>query len=176
MSKPRRAGTLSGMLLSIAVVVTVLAALMVLWGRGDPDPVRVVDYAPAVTSARAAGALPAAVPAGLSPGWRATSVRYRALPDDPGKAVWHLGFVTPDDKYAAVEQSNEPAKAFIKAATVGGRADGQQQVGDQAWARYYSASSGHRSLARTEGTITTVVTGTLSYDDLAVFASRLRAA
>ena len=39
--------------------------------------------------------------------------------NDGGDVTWHLGFVTPDDRYAGVEQSDGAAKGFLDAHVAG---------------------------------------------------------
>lgn len=176
--KGRMSQTTRDMTLSLLVVIGVVA-LVYFFTASTPDPVvRVVDYVPTATAARSTGAFDVALPVGLGPQWRATSVRYTPSLDDPKFATWHLGFLNPSDQYVALEQSNLGDPGFIKESTADGKRDGTQtvpasQVGTD-WTRYYSETRGHRSLVSKSDGITTVVTGTVSYEELADFATSLR--
>lgn len=109
-------------------------------------------------------------PQGLPATWRPTSSRLTA--SDPKKPVsWHLGYATPAGEYAALEESNRPSAAFV-AATAPGSAAGVRQVAGAAWTQYAAAKD--RALVRTVGTVTLVVTGTASYDELATLAAALQ--
>ena len=103
-------------------------------------------------------------------------MRYHVAAADPKLATWHLGFYIPGDEYAAVDQSNGRSDEFIPEATDKGKVDGTQLVNGVTWTRYLSPESGHRSLAMTQNQLTTVVTGTLSYEDLGNLAGSLKTA
>ncbi|WP_254665955.1 DUF4245 domain-containing protein [Streptomyces sp. WMMB 322] len=135
----RRQGsrTVRGMVPSLAVVL--LAAFFIyLFVPHDEsqDPVKPVDYKVELDSARRAAPYPVLAPEGLPEKWRATSVRYDA--DSPDGRAWHLGFITPDTQYAAVEQSDEkrPVK-YIEDVTHGARKTAKTvRVRGEEWTRY----------------------------------------
>jgi hypothetical protein len=95
------------MLLSMAVISLPIVAV-VEWFPHDSkkpeDAVQTVDYTIPLAQARRDPDLPfqAMAPTALPPGWRATSVHADL---DPGSQLrWELGFLTPDDQYAALDQ------------------------------------------------------------------------
>ena len=113
------------------------------------------------------------MPKGLPRAWRATSVSYEASNDGKGGA-WHLGMLDPEQEYAAIEQSDAPAKEFIKKVTLGAtKAAGKQAVGSAKWDRYKGEK--YNALVRSEPGVTTVVTGTAPYGRLAELAASLEA-
>lgn len=134
------------------------------------DGVHAVDYGSAVASARRAAPYPLLSPVGLPDKWKATSVQYQANAD--GHAVWHLGFVTPDGQYAAIEQSDAPKDTVLATAVSGYQADGSSTIGGHSWDRVQGQH--YRGLTEATGTATTVVTGTASYDELGQLAAALR--
>lgn len=138
------------------------------------DPVKVVDYTPTLTAVRSSGAFKVGAPVGLSSDWRATSVRYTPVATDSTIATWHLGFVTPDDGYVGLEQSNGADAGFVKDSTTKGQAVGTQVVEGKTWNKYHSDSTGYNSLVLKDNGVTTVVVGTVSYDQLATFIGTLR--
>jgi hypothetical protein len=188
--KRRGARTVRGMVPSLAVVL--LAAFFIyLFIPHDEsaDPVKPVGYKVELDSARRAAPYPVLAPEGLSAKWRATSVRYEA--NSPGGHAWHLGFMTPDTQYAAVEQSDDPRPVrYVEDVTQGARKTAKTvRVRGEEWTRYegekYDAlvrvspageaaggtGGGGASKARAH---TTVVTGTASFEQLRTMAAALR--
>ncbi|QPP10588.1 DUF4245 domain-containing protein [Streptomyces bathyalis] len=136
----QRNRTVRGMVPSLGVVL--LAAFFIyLFVPHDEslDPVKPVDYKVELDSARRAAPYPVLAPEGLPEKWRATSVRYEA--DGPDGRAWHLGFMTPDTQYAAVEQSDEkrPSK-YIEDVTHRARKTAKTvRVRGEEWIRYEGA-------------------------------------
>jgi hypothetical protein len=151
----------------------------------DVDPVKPVSYRVELDSARRAAPYPVLAPEGLPRTWRATSVSYEADGSGSGGA-WHLGFITPDTQYAAVEQSDEerPAK-YIERVTQGAqRTAGTTRAGGHEWTRYeggkYDAlvrevtrGQAGKGEDRPAGPYTVVVTGTASFSQLGEMAAAL---
>lgn len=107
---------------------------------------------------------------GLGKDWRATSVTYDAV--DPKAVSWHLGFVDPQDEYAAVEQSNTTSAAvFVDDRTHGAVRHGSRTVDGVSWARYQGTK--YDALVREHDGVTTVVTGTAPMSRLAKLAAAL---
>lgn len=173
--KQRGKQTVRDMLISLAVIL-LAAWVMYLFipHDEDQDPVRPVSYRVELDSARRAAPYPVAAPVGLPDGWRATSVTFQG--DGSGAADWHLGFLSPEDEYAAVEQSDaeRPAK-FIRDVTQGAeKSERTQQVEGDAWVRYQGEK--YDALVRTdeEQAVTTVVTGTAGFAELGELAGALQ--
>ncbi|WP_030623105.1 DUF4245 domain-containing protein [Streptomyces sclerotialus] len=170
--------TVRDMVLSMAVIGIVVAAIYLFIPHDDSKDaektaVKTVSYRVELATARRAAPYPVAAPEGLPQGWRATSVSYQASDDGEGGA-WHLGFLNPKDQYAAVEQSDAPAREFVKKVTLNATpAGGAQDVDGARWDRYEGDT--YKALVRKESGHTTVVTGTASYDGLAELAGALRA-
>jgi hypothetical protein len=162
------------MLLSILVVLGLVGIIALFTFRPQQPQINAVDYATTVTAARTTGAFDVAVPVPVPDGWIANSVRYRPSADDPKIATWHLGFYLPEDQYAAIEQTNGTDSNFIKDATATGKPEGEQTVDGVVWKRYNSASTGNKSLVVNQDGIVTVVTGTISYEQLGDLAASLR--
>lgn len=173
--KSRLRQTVRDMVLTMLVVGGVVVFLYVMVMRPQPDPVRTVDVDAATVTAVQADAFPILVPTGVSPDWRATSARFTPGPD-AGTGQWFVGYVTGDNRYAALAQADYDLKRFVKDQTLDGVPDGTQTVGGLEWVRYNSEATGQKSLVRAQGAEATVVTGTLSYDELAAFAETLRPA
>lgn len=166
--------TVSGMLLTIGCGLgLVLIIAFFTFSPSDPR-ITQVDYMPTVLAARDTGAFKVAFPSSVPDGWTATSVRYRPSATDPTIATWHLGFYVPEDDFVGLEQTNGADPDFIRESTAKGKQEGTEEIDGVTWARYLSGETGHRSLVSKQGDLTTVVTGTLSYEQLSIFAQSLR--
>lgn len=172
--KQRGRQTARDMVLSLAVIV-LAAGVIYLFIPHDEDqnPVKTVSYQVELDTARRAAPYPVAAPEGLPKEWRATSVRYQA--DGPEGSVWHLGFLTPDDEYVALEQSDarSPGKYIQDVTQRAEKTAKTVTAGGQEWQRY--AGGKYDALVRTDrGTdSTTIVTGTASDEQLTKFAEAL---
>jgi hypothetical protein len=83
--------------------------------------------------------------------------------------------VTPSDEYAALEQSNEKASQYVPRMANSSKPVGTQQVDGVTWTKYHRKDKKANTLARTlpDG-VSLVVTGTASYQELAVLAASLK--
>jgi hypothetical protein len=165
--------TVRDMVLSMAVIGVVVAGIYFAFvPHGESgDPVRPIDYRVELDTARRAAPYGLAAPEGLPTAWRATSVTYEGA--NPDAAAWHLGFLDPENEYVAVEQSNGSSAEFIARVTQQAeKAGGGQQVGDVRWDRYEGQK--YDALVREERGVTTVVTGTAPYAQLAKMAAALK--
>ncbi|WP_245974108.1 DUF4245 domain-containing protein [Thermomonospora umbrina] len=153
----------------------VLAGLVVLIApRDGEERLPTADYAGHLFALRSDAPYRPYAPEGLPAAWRPTSSRLSGL-GEKGPVAWHLGMVTPSDEYAALEQSNErPVGEYLWRMTNSRDALGPQQVAGQTWQRYYRKDKDQRSLVRTLPDLTLVVTGTASYEELAVLAASLK--
>ncbi|MEU2155051.1 MULTISPECIES: DUF4245 domain-containing protein [unclassified Streptomyces] len=161
--------TVRGMIQSLAVVLGAAFVVYLFVPHDDSgDPVKAVDYRVELLTAQRAAPYPVVAPAGLE-GWKATSVSYKRQSDDR----WHLGFLDPDGRYVAVEQSTAPSGKYIPSVTQRARkTDRTQQVAGVAWERWEGPK--YDALVRTgEKGATTVVTGTASFERLAEMAAAL---
>lgn len=165
--------TARDMVLSLLVILLGAGFVYLLVPHDDSlDPVRPISYDVELVTARRAAPYPVVAPAGLPDTWRATSVSYKRQ-SDLG-AVWHLGFMDPDDQYAAVEQSDGEPEKFVRGVTHGAEpADRTQTVGGEEWERYEGEK--YDALVRRESGVTTVVTGTASFESLTRLAASLEA-
>lgn len=184
--KQRGKQTVRDMVLSLAVILLAAGVIYAFVPHdGGQDPVKPVSYRVELNSARRSAPYPVAAPQGLSEKWRATSVTY-----EPGSAkgsAWHLGFMTPDDQYAAVEQSDTAhPDRYVHDVTQGAhRTQRTVRAGGETWTRYegkkYDAlvrvdnSGAHGEHGKGHpGRHTTVVTGTAGAEQLRQMAGALR--
>ena len=163
--------TVTDMVWSLAVVLVLVGVVVALNIAEQPDPVvRDVDYAAAVAQARARAAYAVLGPDPVPDGWRVTSARTE--PDGTGVA-WHVGLVTRADEYAAVEQTDGDRRTFVDRFVPGSREDGTVRVAGRTWTRRDGGSTGDRALVLASGDVTTLVTGSASWGELAELARSL---
>lgn len=165
--------TVADMARSLGLVLLVVAAIVLLtqrqWGDATPE----VDVDTALSSARRAAPYDVLAPQGLGEAWEPRSVRYRTPAD--GSTTWHLGYTTPTEEYAGLEQSDGDADAFVADRSLGGERRGRVEVAGETWTRYVAGDPERRTLARTEAGVTTVVAGSAPWPELERLAASLRA-
>jgi hypothetical protein len=175
----KRRGTevVSDMVRSLGVVLVFVFAFgaFFLFGRGHPDPVHVVDYAPELRAARSVAPYHVVAPVGLPPTWRATSARHTTSGTGTQRQVtFHLGFVTPRGGYASVDETNGPAQPLVHDQL------GQHPrplstvtLGAATWQELRAAHD-ELALVRTSAGVTVVVHGAAGMGELAALATALR--
>lgn len=133
--------------------------------------IRVVDYSNEVTAARKLGGPDVRTPSGLPPRWRATSARLAPH----GSAMdLHLGFVTPAEAYAELEESTgEPQQFLQETLDKGSRALAPISIGSLRWEQRRTAR-GELALLRTSGRAIIIVTGNAAPAELRTLAGSLR--
>jgi len=167
------------MVRSLAVVLGVVGVVALITIRGSSEPVREVLYEAELIGARSAAPYEVLAPEGLDD-YRATSVRFR---EDAGVTVWHLGFLTPDEEYAGLDQVDAPSPDYLRdfvADLTEDAVEGDPVVIDgEQWQRYDDGGSSDdehvRGLLRTDGNVSTLVSGTADWVELEEFAAALDA-
>lgn len=173
-SSPRRPGSMMGMLISLAIVVVVVLVIFALNNKPANENPKAVDYGMSLEVAQTAGVIDAQVPRPVPEGWVATSANYDLISSHPTKiAQWTVGFVTPNNEFVGVRQGNGESEKFIQQMTVNGEAKGQQDVNGQKWTRYTSPETDNESLVLIGPKQTTVVTGTVGWEELGRVAGSL---
>lgn len=163
--------TIADMTRSMVVVLVVVGAILLVTWRPQPDPVRAIDPTSTLITARATAGYPVLYPQGLGPGWIPTSARWDLPADAAPDPAWHVGFVTPDEQYAAIGQSETTNPEYVPTQTLGGAPAG---AGPQGWQRYENtAAETTRSLVTVVDGVTIVVSGTASWEVLLDLADRL---
>ena len=172
---PRRrgGGSVRDLVLSLLVVLAIVGAIVLAAPRESDNPVRTIDYTSSLADARRTSPFDVVAPVGLSPQWRATSVR---TDHRDNTTHWHVGFVTPKDEYASVEQSDRAPAPFVGEMTERGQTQGVLQIAGRTWIKTYSSLRNHRAFWNTTEGVSTVVGGTASWDELEALTGALRGA
>lgn len=154
--------TVGDMVRSMAVVLAVVAALMLVTWRPDPDPVRVVDTVPITNLAVTRAGFPILVP--TIEGLRATSVRWEPTLESGDVPVWHIGYVTPEDQYLQITQSTVSDPDYLEEQTLQGEIADIVSINGSDWQTY--VADNETALVNMDDGITTVVRGTGSQADV----------
>ena len=160
------------MIRSMAVVLAVVGAILLVTWRPQPDPVREVSLEPLVTFASSQADFPVLVVEGDA---QPTSVRWEPTEASDGQMVWHVGYVTSDDQYLQLSQSVAASDLYVAEQTIDGvpLADISdlptivQQLTAEGWIPVETtAAEPRRSLVRIEDGSTTILSGTGTWSEL----------
>ncbi|MFF7252314.1 DUF4245 domain-containing protein [Streptomyces microflavus] len=133
------------------------------------DPVKAVDFTVELATVRIAAPYPVAAPEGLPEQWKPTSVSYDAA---AGKA-WHIGFLDPDGKYVAVEQSTAAVRTYVPQVSQKAKDSGATEtVAGREW-QYWKGAK-YNALVLVDKGHTTVVTGSAPKERLVEMAAALK--
>lgn len=167
--RPRGFETVGDMVRSLGVTFLFIGFLLAVTYRDHGDGVRTVPWKGVVAQLPA----PLLKPAGLPEGYRVTSARRMSA----GKPGLHIGALTPEGRYAALEESTTTDSGYLREVAGAVTPDGTERVGGQPWSRWqFTDREGRvtRVLTRQAGPVTIVVHGTASWDDLTELISVAR--
>jgi hypothetical protein len=167
--------------LIVALLLVLLPALVAVWWfqRVPEPPIARTDPAPVASMAAEAAPYAVAVPV-LPDGWVCTRARWTpqgrpGLGGDPAAGnTFALGYLSPDQRYFAVDQRDAQPAAFVVAVTRSGVRAGDSAVAGRTWVRYQSADGRTRSLVLQNADHVTIVSGDVPYESLESFAGALR--
>lgn len=168
-------GTVANMMRSMAVIVAITMALFFVTGRPNSRTPESVDVASAAEHRAAEAGQPFSYPEDLPEGWVATNARYAS--STGGVMAWNAGYTTPDGEYVSVQQAAAPGEEWVRTQTNNGRAVGRVSTEDgREWVKRDRQGKVQRSLVHdpeSSSGLTTLVTGTGSWEQLEEFADRL---
>jgi len=168
------------MVLSMGLVGLVVLAVFwtVAWQRPEVQgPVRQdVDVSQVFRDVKVSDPFPVLEPTGLSEEWTPTSAWFEpagvASVIDGG--VLHVGYVTPDDSYAEVRQTDGNPKSAVAEWVDDAEEIDTVTVSGTSWDVVESPESGKQGLVTTLKGTTIVVTGKAELAELQELASSLR--
>ena len=88
--------------------------------------------------------------------------------------LWHIGFVTPAEQYAGMEQTNGEVHDAVAAAIDSPEQSGSSSVTGTTWQRWTQPDGKRRAITHTVGTVSVVVDGTAAWAELEQLAAALR--
>ncbi len=165
--------TVADMIRSMAVVLVLVFAIVLLAWRPTEEAVTVIDPGPAIALAEAAADFPLLLPAGLADQWRPTSARWEPTPTSAGIPVLHVGYVTPTDEYGQVSQGRVTSEQYLDEQTSGGAPTGTREVAGRTWQEWQAPD--RRSLVLIDGDVTWIVSGTGEWPEIESLARSLSA-
>ena len=171
----RTSGGLIGAMLVTVLAVLAFVAFRAVTTDKEPTPIRAVDYASAVTKARADKQLVVPAPERLPLGWKATSATYtRGV-----SPTWHLGLLTDNSKYVGVEEARASIADLVQEHVDNDAERGEDvTIAGVIWQTWTDAG-GDYAVARTFGSggptaEAWLVVGTASEDEIRDFAATLK--
>lgn len=180
MARAKKPASTGDIIRSLLVILVPLIIISIVFTRVPRDvPVKVVDWAPTLVTARSEAPFPVLAPVNLPEGWRATRVNWvqEGEPSLNGERsprnLWQLGFLTPDDVYLGLNQGDREAQDLVADETREGVADGQSVLGGTTWVRMLSPDDRTRSLVLNQPEVTTIVSGDLPYEALESYVTTL---
>jgi hypothetical protein len=169
----RSAPGLVGAILICLALIGVVWALAKFQGAGGEkiDPTPTVDYSAELADARQQAPFEVLAPEPPPKSWRATSVDFEV--DGPIR-TWQLGFLTPDEDFVGLTQSNASSDDVVEGATRADQPGAPVTVGGEQW-QTLTSSEDETALVFAGDDVTVVVTGTVDEAALVAFAESLRA-
>lgn len=167
-------GSTKNLVYSLLAVLGMTAVLVLMVPRVSSVSGPPVDVHATAVSVQAETGWPIVEPVGLPEGWSPTSVRYVRTTGD--FMTWHVGYQTPSGTFVAVEQAMDPSREWIAAQTNRAPTEGTMEVAGRTWEKFVRDSKVQNSLLHVpedEGELTTLITGTAGFDDMAFFVEHL---
>lgn len=124
-----------------------------------------VELGDAVAGARRTAKFDVIAPTTLAPGWIANSARS-------GPDAWHLGVLTPEDKYIGLEQAMTSVRGIVDDFAPESRAAGTVSLNGEAW-QVRTESDGDRIYVRDFGETSVLVIGSARRAELERYVSSL---
>jgi FlaG/FlaF family flagellin (archaellin) len=176
-SPPRRRGfgSLRSMIISMVVILAAVLAWVAMVPRVREVSQPAVDVTSAALQVRRETGWAISQPR-LPAGWKATNVRLSAV---DGERTWHAGYLSPDGEYLSIDQTlaTGASQGWVRAVTSNGQGEGTLSAAGTTWRKLSSRGTVQRSLlsgAKGEKALSTVLSGTAPYAQLAEFAGTLQ--
>ena len=168
-------GSAKNLVYSLAAVLGMVAVLVLIVPRVSSVSGPPVDVHATAVDVKERTGWPIVEAVGLPEGWSATSARF--VRTTGGFSTWHAGYQTPSGTYVAVEQTVDPTRAWIESQTNRAPTVGTLEAGGRTWTMYERDTKVQNSLVDApegEGELTTLLTGTATFDELEEFVSYLQ--
>jgi hypothetical protein len=162
------------MIRSIGVVLAAVAVILLITLRSHPAAVTVVNATQARQAAQAVAKFHAEEPSGLAATWRLTSARFDAADiSATGSDVWHLGWVTPSNRYGALEQSDGSASQLVQSVLGSAQQQGSGTGPFAGWQRWTGDPSNWQAYVLPLGSSNLVIYGSATNAELAQLVAAL---
>ncbi|MCA1782861.1 MAG: DUF4245 domain-containing protein [Dermatophilaceae bacterium] len=165
-------GSVANMLRSLLVIGAIMALLVIVFPRAQPvtPDIDVLETAQQVEQSTG---WPISAPRDLPEEWVSTRAQYLRSTDS--LMTWQAAYQTPAGDYAALQETVDATDAWVTAQVNRSPRVGQLEVAGTTWDQYNRDGKVQRSLVRRgePGEVTTVVTGTASFEELQVLVESL---
>ncbi|CCH73312.1 DUF4245 domain-containing protein [Nostocoides australiense] len=166
-------GSAANMVRSLLVIGGLMVLLFFMVARVNSVSGPDVDISRVATPIVKEYGWPIEAPAGLPDGWRPSAVRF--VPSTDKLRTWHLGYISPDGHYIAIEQTKDATEAWITQQTNRAPEGGTLEAGGRTWQKYVREAKTQNSLvAPGPGDLTTIITGDGTFEELTLFADHLK--
>lgn len=171
--------TVLHMLVAMAVLFVPVILITQLFTRNPEPPVTALDWQPVAQRAAAESDYEVLAPENLPEGWIATRARYvpagrPVSGGDPAVGdTFQLGFLSPEQRYVALDQRDVAPDQFVMSVTRNGRPEGTLDGLGRTWERRLSDDGRTRALVSRGEDAVTIVSGDLPYEALAAFLATL---
>lgn len=185
---PRRGfGSVRSMVISMIVIMVAVLAWVAMVPRVREVSQPAVDVTSVASQVRQETGWAISQPQ-LPAGWKATNVRFTSSAG--GVRTWHAGYLSPDGHYVSIDQTPTAGATgtWVSAQTSNGQGEGTLSAAGTTWLKLSSrdtvqrsllskgsASKGSESKGSVAGELTTVLSGTAPFAQLAQFAETLKA-
>jgi Protein of unknown function (DUF4245) len=190
---PRRGfGSVRSMVISMIVIMVAVLAWVAMVPRVREVSQPAVDVTSVASQVRQETGWAISQPR-LPAGWKATSVRFTSSAG--GVRTWHAGYLSPDGHYVSIDQTPAAGATgtWVSAQTSNGQGEGTLSAAGTTWLKLSSRDTVQRSLlskgsaskgseskgseskGSVAGELTTVLSGTAPFAQLAQFAETLKA-
>ncbi|WP_165063902.1 DUF4245 domain-containing protein [Marisediminicola senii] len=171
--KHRTNQTISNLLLALGASLAIVLLIVLVVVRPDQPPAEPTDYVTVAAQAQPGVDQQLATPV-LPPEWSANRAELEPALDE--SFTWYIGFLTPEDRFIALEQGIDPTPGWIAQKLGRGGPTSTQQIGGVEWDVYDrrdndDAGNYAFSLAATIGETPVLLHGTASEDEFAVLAA-----
>jgi hypothetical protein len=173
---PRRGlGNVRSLVISLVVIIVAVLAWVAMVPRVREISQPAVDVSSVARQVRQETGWAISQPR-LPAGWKATNARFDSAAD--GARTWHAGYLSPDGQYLSIDQTEGTgaSASWISGRTSQGQAEGTISAAGRMWQELSSRVVVQRSLvSKDPGApgLTTVLSGTAPYAQLAQFAQTL---
>lgn len=167
----RMRATVRDMVLSLIVVGGVVLLLAQPWQRPQVR-IQVVPWEPVATAFASSVSWQVLAPKALPATWQSTSARIE--PTSDGRTALHIGWLTPAQLYAALEQSDTAEVRYVRDKTNGATPTGSPYLtAGRSWMRLESVGGATRALVARAGPVSYVVAGSAGWTELEALAATL---
>ena len=174
---PRRGlGNLRSMVISVIVIVVAVLVWVAMVPRVREISQPAVDVTSVARQVRQETGWAISQPR-LPAGWKATNARFDTA--GGGARTWHAGYLSPDGQYLSIDQTEGAgaSDSWVSARTSQGQPEGTMSAAGMTWQELSSRDVVQRSLVSMgpgPRDLTTVLSGTAPYTQLAQFAEVLK--